>query len=79
MSSIVDSLPIIIAVALAAISFFAGVVLLILFARSRKTLFLILGLLLTFILPGILLCLAVILWIPNAVMVYGPPPPNYMP
>jgi hypothetical protein len=79
MSSVMDSLPLIILIALAVLSFIIGIVLLILFARSRKILFLILGLLLTFLVPGIILYLAFLLWMPSAVMVYGPPPPHYSP
>ncbi len=79
MYSVMDSLPLIILIALAVLSFIIGIVLLILFARSRKILFLILGLLLTFLVPGIILYLAFLLWMPSAVMVYGPPPPHYSP
>jgi hypothetical protein len=74
MSSIVDSLPTILVIALAIVSFVLGILFLVLFARRRKILFLILGLLLTFILPGVFLCLACLLWLPNAAVVYGPPP-----
>jgi uncharacterized membrane protein YkgB len=64
---------------LALIAFIAGVVLLIQFARTRKIAYLILGLLLTFLIPGILCSLSFLLWAPHIFMAYGPPPSHYVP
>jgi len=79
-SSIIDSLPLICLIALAVISFILGIISLIQFARSRKPLFLILGLVLTFLLPGVCLFLSTrLLTPPDPFMVYGPPPSNHVP
>jgi ABC-type Fe3+ transport system permease subunit len=56
-----------------------GVFYLIQYAKTRRKAFLITGLMLTFLLPGILLCLGFLLWLPNVAMGYGPPPSNYAP
>lgn len=64
---------------LALIAFIAGVVLLIQFARTRKIAYLLIGLLLTFLVPGMLCCLSFLLWAPHTFVVYGPPPSNYIP
>jgi hypothetical protein len=57
----------------------AGVVCLVRFAKTRKKIFLIAGLLLTLLLPGCLLLLGILAWLPNAFVAYGPPPSNYVP
>ena len=79
MSSSSETLLLICLLGLALIAFIAGVVLLIQFARTRKVAYLISGLLLTFLLPGILCCLSFLLWAPHTFVVYGPPPSNYIP
>jgi uncharacterized membrane protein YkgB len=79
MSSSSETLLLICLLGLALIAFIAGVVLLIQFARTRKVAYLIIGLLLTFLLPGILCCLSFLLWAPHTFVVYGPPPSNYIP
>jgi uncharacterized membrane protein YkgB len=79
MSSSSETLLLICLLGLALIAFIAGVVLLIQFARTRKVAYLIIGLLLTFLLPGIFCCLSFLLWAPHTFVVYGPPPSNYIP
>jgi uncharacterized membrane protein YkgB len=79
MSSSSETLLLICLLGLALIAFIAGVVLLIQFARTRKVAYLIIGLLLTFLLPGILCCLSFLFWAPHIFMAYGPPPSNYVP
>jgi ABC-type Fe3+ transport system permease subunit len=56
-----------------------GVVCLIRYSKTRKKKFLAAGLILTLLLPGCLLLLGFLVWIPNAVVAYGPPPSNYVP
>jgi hypothetical protein len=53
----------------------AGIYCLVRYARTRKMVFLILGVILTFILPGLCLCLVLGVYIPMTTIVYGPPPP----
>jgi hypothetical protein len=75
MPSTPELLPWIIAIAAAVLSFAAGMLCLIRFVKTRKPLFLGLGLLLTFLLPGVLLFLSTQMASPpDPVMVYGPPP-----
>lgn len=61
------------------IVFIIGIYYLIQYAKTRRKAYLITGLILTFLLPGILLCLGFLLWLPNVAMGYGPPPSNYVP
>jgi hypothetical protein len=55
-------------------TFISGIVCLVRYARTRKVGLLIAGLLLTFIVPGCLILLIVMLLIPMTMVVYGPPP-----
>jgi hypothetical protein len=52
----------------------AGIFCLVRFMRTRNRVLLVVGLLLTFVAPGVLFCLAVALWAPAATVVYGPAP-----
>jgi hypothetical protein len=85
MQSTPELLPWIITIAAAVISFAAGIFCLIRFVKTRKPLFLGLGLLLTFLVPGVLLYLGTQYlstqysstpWVspPEPGMVYGPQP-----
>ena len=69
---------IVIAFLLALASLGCGVYCLVRYAKTRKIIFLVVGLLLTFILPGLFFCLALVLFIPGTMVVYGPPP-DYIP
>lgn len=69
--------PLIVLIILAVLglaSLIAGIVCLIFYFKTRKTLLLIIGLLLTFLVPGLFCCIVLALWIPNAFVVYAPPP-----
>jgi hypothetical protein len=81
MSSAPDLLPVIIAIAAAVISCAAGIFCLVRFVKTRQPLFLVLGLLLTFILPGV--CLYLLARTGTApldpIMAYGPPPTRDVP
>jgi CHASE2 domain-containing sensor protein len=57
----------------------AGVVCLIRYGKTRKSVFLIVGLLLTLLLPGCIILLAILVILPQAFVVYGPPSSNYIP
>jgi len=63
-----------IAIILSLASLGAGIYCLIRYARTRKAALLIVGLVLTFILPGICLVAALVAFIPSTTIVYGPPP-----
>jgi hypothetical protein len=63
-----------VAVLLALASLGGGIYCLIRYAKTRKKAFLIVGLILSFILPGIFLCIALGIFIPSTMIVYGPPP-----
>jgi hypothetical protein len=52
----------------------AGIFCITRYMRTRKRVLLVVGLLLTFVAPGILFCLVVALWAPAATVVYGPAP-----
>jgi len=72
-----NTMPIIIvaiAVILSLISLGGGIFCIVRYVKTRKIVFLIVGLILTFILPGICLCLALVVFIPSTMVVYGPPP-----
>jgi len=56
-----------------------GIFCLVRYAQTRQILFLILGVLFTFIIPGVMCCLALALWVPSTMVVYGPPPPTLRP
>jgi len=62
------------AVLLSLASFGAGVYCLVRYAKTRKAVLLIVGLILTFLLPGICLVFALVVFIPSTTIVYGPPP-----
>ena len=79
MSSSSETLLLICPIGLALIAFGAGIFFLIRYARTRKVAFLLTGLLLTFILPGVFCCLSFLFWAPHIFMAYGPPPSNYVP
>jgi len=67
-------LVVILAVIFSLASLGGGVYCIIRYARTRKTIFLILGVILMFILPGICLCALLGIYIPSTTIVYGPPP-----
>lgn len=51
-----------------------GVFFIVRYAQTRRAAFLISGLLLTLVVPGIFLLCLLAVWIPSLSMVYGPPP-----
>ena len=51
-----------------------GIYCLVRYARTRRTSYLIAGVALTFVLPGICLLIVLVGFIPNTTVVYGPPP-----
>jgi hypothetical protein len=55
-----------------------GIVCIVRYVRTRKVAMLILGLVLTLVVPGICLCIALAVAIPGTLMAYGPPP-EYLP
>ncbi len=55
-----------------------GIFFLVRYVRTRKRSYLVIGLLLTFIVPGLLGCFSFSVWLPNAFIAYGPPP-DYAP
>jgi nicotinamide riboside transporter PnuC len=63
------------AVILGLVSLGSGIYCIVRYARSRKVVTLIVGLILTLIVPGIFLCVALGAFIPSTMIVYGPPPP----
>ncbi|GEM_PF-6480149 len=85
MQSASELLPWIITITAAAISFAAGILCLVRFAKTRKPLYLVLGLLLTFLVPGALLYWGTHYWItqgmppPDPIITYGPPPSTDLP
>ena len=56
-------------------SFGAGLYCIARYAKTRKVVFLVVGVILTFILPGICMCAVLGIYIPSTTIVYGPPPP----
>jgi hypothetical protein len=62
----------ILAILCSLISLVAGIICIVRYFRTRKTALLIIGLVLTLIVPGILLCIAITVGIPATFMVYGP-------
>jgi ABC-type Fe3+ transport system permease subunit len=70
----------IVLVVLAAVAMLtAGVACLIRYAKTRKKKFLAAGLLMTLLVPGCLVLLGFLAWLPNAAIAYGPPPSHYVP
>ena len=65
----------VLAVIFSLVSFGGGVYCIVRYARTRKVALLVGGVILTFILPGICLCLLLGVYIPSTTIVYGPPPP----
>ena len=63
-----------IAVILSLVSLAGGIFCIVRYVKTRKIVFLIVGLLLTFILPGLFICAALVVFIPSTMVVYGPPP-----
>jgi hypothetical protein len=53
-----------------------GIFCIVRYAKTRKVVWLIVGLVLTFIVPGVLLCVTLGVFIPGTMIVYGPPPPT---
>ena len=53
-----------------------GIFCIVRYAKTRKMVWLIVGLVLTFIVPGLLFCVALGVFIPSTIIVYGPPPPT---
>jgi|PlaIllAssembly_1097288.scaffolds.fasta_scaffold2328921_1 hypothetical protein len=83
MPSLGESVPQILLIITAVVSFAAGVYCLVRFGKTRKNVFLILGLLFTFLLPGICVYL-VAHWLvqaqpPTPIITYGPPPDHNVP
>jgi ABC-type Fe3+ transport system permease subunit len=70
---------IILAVLAAIAVLIAGVLFLIRFSKTRNKKFLVAGLILTLLLPGCLLLLGILLWLPTVAVGYGPAPSNYVP
>ncbi len=68
-------LVIIVAVLLSLASMGGGVYCIVRYAKTRKVVLLIVGLILTLVLPGLFLCAVLGIYIPSAMIVYGPPPP----
>jgi hypothetical protein len=62
------------AIVLGLASMAGGIVCIVRYARTRKVPWLIVGLLLTLIVPGLVVCGALVFWIPTTMMAYGPPP-----
>lgn len=79
--SIILVLAIVLAALFSLASFGAGIYFIVRYAKTRRTLFLILGLVLMFILPGVCLCVVLGVYIPSTTIVYGPPPsfPTFTP
>jgi hypothetical protein len=73
--SIITILLIAAAVIFSLASLGGGIYCIVRYARTRKVAFLIVGLILTFVLPGTILCIALGVYIPSRMIVYGPPPP----
>ena len=73
MSSILV-LVVILAVVFSLASLGVGVYCIVRYAMTRKLVFLIVGVILAFILPGICLCAVLGVYIPTTTIVYGPPP-----
>jgi hypothetical protein len=46
------------------------------YSRTRKRAYLVAGILLSLIIPGILICIVLGMFIPSTTVVYGPPPPT---
>jgi hypothetical protein len=67
-------LVIAVAVILSLISLGCGIFCIVRYAKTRKVVWLIGGLILTFIVPGLLICVALGVFIPSTMIVYGPPP-----
>lgn len=65
---------VILAVLFSLASLGGGVYCIVRYAKTRKVVFLIVGVILTFLLPGICLCAALGVYIPSTTIVYGPPP-----
>ena len=63
-----------ITIILSLVSLAIGIFCIIRYAKTRKIVFLIVGLILTFVLPGLFLFCALVVYIPNTMIVYGPPP-----
>jgi hypothetical protein len=65
---------VVLAVILSLISLAGGIFCIVRYAKTRKIAFLIIGLILTFIIPGLCLFATLVVYIPSATVVYGPPP-----
>jgi len=65
-----------VAVILALVSLGGGIFCIVRYAKTRKVVWLIVGLVLTFVVPGLLVCVALGVFIPSIMVVYGPPPPT---
>ncbi|MGB7537823.1 MAG: hypothetical protein WBM17_04730 [Anaerolineales bacterium] len=70
---------ILLTVLIAITALIVGVLFLIRFFKTRNKQFLVAGLIMTLLLPGLFILLGFLLWLPNAFMAYGPPPSNYTP
>ena len=68
-------LVIAVAAVLSLVSLGFGIFCIVRYAKTRKVAWLIVGLVLSFVVPGLLLCVALGVFIPSTMIVYGPPPP----
>lgn len=73
-SNLTPIIVIVIAVILSLVSLAGGIYCIVRYGKTRKIVFLIVGLLLTFILPGLFIWAALAVFIPSTMVVYGPPP-----
>jgi len=73
MSNTLVTILIVCGILIGLVSLATGIILIVRYFRTRKISMLIIGVVLTFVVPGILLCIALAIAIPFTFMVYGPP------
>ena len=73
-SNFMHIIVIAVAVILSLVSLAGGIFCIVRFAKTRKIAYLIVGLILTFIIPGLCLFATLVVSIPSTTVVYGPPP-----
>jgi hypothetical protein len=71
-SNLTPIIVVAIAVILSLVSLAGGIFCIVRYVKTRKIVFLIVGLLLTFILPGVFIYAALVVFIPSTMVVYGP-------
>ena len=74
LSNFMHIIVIAVAVILSLVSLAGGIFCIVRFAKTRKIAYLIVGLILTFIIPGLCLFATLAVSIPSTMVVYGPPP-----